>query len=381
MRLYGKRFVKRYVDSRVERRTETRDAVLWDVDWSNYVARVKIQGTNEYIIAHFPRNWKKRPYWLKEGNAVRVIHRQGVRGYVEVVGEGRAVPTPISGGALPPTAVPADGVISGLNVTATQPESMGVNVESGWFRLNGNTYYYTEEYSGYIVMDDPAPMTMGGGEIMGQGQTTITIAAAPSAGYYRYDLIAIGEDLTVDYISGEISASDPQQPTVPSDHLQLGSYILVRGGVTEIYQYDIGAVFTPREPAGLDFTLSGSYLSGEYWFESSSGEAPYPNPTMYVNVEVEDQYGQPLTPGAPGYDFTLELTNGTGDLWSSDTGWHSSQVDQDNVYASSYTFQYRRDEVSTEKSVIVTCTLNRAVPIELIQQIILLDETGIRISF
>ena len=97
MRLYGKRFVKNYVDSRVVRKTEMRDAVLWDIDWSNYVARVKIQGSNQLITAHFPRNWKKQPYWCKEGNAVRIIHRSGVRGYVEIAGEGRAIPSPVQG--------------------------------------------------------------------------------------------------------------------------------------------------------------------------------------------------------------------------------------------------------------------------------------------
>lgn len=380
MRLYGKKFARQLMDKRVERKTETRDAVLWDIDWSNHQARVKIQGSNSYVIAHFPRNWAKQPYWLKEGNAVRVLHRSGIRGYVEVIGEGRAIPAPVQGGALPPAAAPSDGVISGLNVLATNPESMAVNVESGWFRLNSNVYYYTSEYAGFMVMNDPPPMSMGSSQIMGQGLTTVDVATAPSAGYYRYDLIAIGEDLTIDYYSGEISSTDPQQPAVPSDHLQLGNYILIRGGVTEVYQYDIGAVFTTRVPAQLDFTLSGSYLSGEYHFSSASGEGAYPNPQMTVTVTVKDQYGQALTPGSPGYDMTLELERGTGTIWSGDTGWSSGEVSQDGLYGP-YGFKYQRVEDQTEYSVVLKCTLNVDPEIEASQQIVLIDESGAYIGY
>src|SRR5512137_812697 len=116
MRLYGKRYAKKFIDRRVRLKTETRDAIVWDIDYLNYVAKVKIQGSNEYVMAHFPRNWKETPYWLKKGNAVAIRHREGVKGYIEVIGEGRAIPTAVSGSSMPEPDTLPDMIISGLTV-------------------------------------------------------------------------------------------------------------------------------------------------------------------------------------------------------------------------------------------------------------------------
>ena len=78
-------------------KTESRDAIVWDIDESNFLVRCKIQGSNEYILCYYPRNWQTLPPWCKRGNAVRIAHRGGIRGNLEVIGNGRAIPTPIAG--------------------------------------------------------------------------------------------------------------------------------------------------------------------------------------------------------------------------------------------------------------------------------------------
>ena len=364
MRLYGRRYAKRFVDRRVRRKTETRDAILWDIDWANYEARVKIQGSNEYVIAHFPRNWMRQPYWVKPGNAVRVVHRSGVRGYVEIVGEGRAIPTPVQGGSFPtPSGLP-DMILTGCVMSATTPPSMGVNVTSGTFRIDDTVYYLTPGDTGYIVMDVPAPMIMGVGILMGSGVSTIEIEPAPDvSGEFRYDLVCVGTDSVLDYMSGEESIS-PEKPSVPADHLQIGDYVFVRFGVTEIEQSDIGVEFAAPQATTKTWTftpIAPATFSGEAFDWCASGPCgSYPNPECFINIRINDQYGEPLTPGAGGHSVTLQLLNGTGSVWSGNSGWNDAQVFQ-NFIASSYNFKYHRHEDAGEKSVIFIATLSRGV--------------------
>jgi hypothetical protein len=86
MKLYGRRKTLHNVDKRVERKNIDRDAIIWSVNLAQHYAYVKIQGSNTQIKAHFPQNWSYEPYWLKTGNAVRVRHRSGTRGYIEIIG-------------------------------------------------------------------------------------------------------------------------------------------------------------------------------------------------------------------------------------------------------------------------------------------------------
>jgi len=361
MRLYGQRFTKRFIDKRVNKRTETRDAILWDVDWNTYQARVKVQGSNEYIIAHFPRNWRKRPYWLKEGNSVRILHRQGIRGYVEIIGEGRAIPTPVEGSVYPPEETLEDMVLSGCDVSECTPPQMGVYITSGTFRLNGTVYFLTPDVTGYIIMDDPPPMTMGSGDIMGSGGYTVELDAAPSTpGHWRYDAICVGEDLVIDYIKGTESSS-PEKPAIPSDHLQLGEYILVQWGATVIHDRDLGALWYESVPTALGVTISSytgniqeisgeSYLSGELIFDFyPMNGSYYPNPECYMKVTVLDQYAEPLSCGAGGYDVSLQQIAGTGQVWSADSGY-DTLVSQNWTYGSYYNFKYQRDQSVSEYS-------------------------------
>jgi hypothetical protein len=378
MRLYGRRFAGRYIDKRVEGRAETRDAVLWDLDEANYQARVKIQGSNELVIAHYPRNWKRRPYWLKPNNAVRILHRSGVRGYVEIIGEGRAIPTPVSGDALPPpSSTLPDEILYGLEVTPAEPPSMGVLVSAGAFRMDGVIYYVFPESMDEIIMNDPPPMIMGSMTVMGGGIITVALNAAPAAGYYRYDLLVVGKDSVIDYIPGTPSKTSPVKPVVPADHLQIGDYIIVGWNDTVITGINIGAVFSIPVPTRLTVSVSSKTAGlidadGNFAWCDEITCGDYPNPECYVTVAVVDQYG--VTLSNPGlWRLSLELDQGTGQVWSSETGY------ADTVYAdsaSSYHFVYQRDQSGAEVSVVLKATLYRSTNIEAWAMIVLLDISG-----
>ena len=113
MRTYGKRSLRGAADKAAGQKVESRDAVLWDILLSERVCRCKVQGSSELVVARFPQNWASVPEWAKPGQAVRIAHRGGVRGYVEVAGFGRAIPTPVSGSATPVPAVPVDAILAG----------------------------------------------------------------------------------------------------------------------------------------------------------------------------------------------------------------------------------------------------------------------------
>ena len=365
MRLYGQRFVKKYTDQRVSIRVETRDAVLWDVDRSNQICRVKIQGSAELIIAHFPRNWKATPYWLKPGNAVRITHRRGVRGYTEVTGEGRAIPTPITGSVFPEGEGLSDGVIEGCEVTSRTPESMILEVSEGTYRIDDIVYYLTVAVSGYRVMNVPAPMTMGGYVLMGEVVGAYTLDPAPVEGKFRYDAFCVGTDGIVDYLKGAAVTANPVKPSVPGSHILLEDYILVVGGVTAIYAHDIGRQWSPRVPA----QFAKVYGDEEFDWDPVNN---FPETTMQITVQC--QYGWNFATTPNGYNADLELVYGSGEIWSAESGWRSDEVSQN--FTLSCTFKYRRDQIGVEHSPVMLLTLNSAQPIQDSLRITLLDVAG-----
>jgi hypothetical protein len=116
MRLYGKRFLGNAVDASIQQASETRDAVLMNVLPSQRLAQVQIQGSTELVTAFYPNNWQSTPAWLKPGNSVRITHKGGIRGNIELTGDGQVVPT-VSGNTVAPT-IPAspDAVLEGLQI-------------------------------------------------------------------------------------------------------------------------------------------------------------------------------------------------------------------------------------------------------------------------
>lgn len=83
--------------------------------------RVIAQGCKNTIVAWFNRNAQHRPSELKIGNAVLCQYKLGNRGYIEVIGNGTVIPTPVSG--APDIVIPTgpDAILTGCQVLAIPP--------------------------------------------------------------------------------------------------------------------------------------------------------------------------------------------------------------------------------------------------------------------
>ena len=310
MRTYGRKQLKRYVDRATRAKTETRDAIVWDVVEEDRVCQVKIQGSNEFIYAHYPRNITTVPDYCKIGNAVRIVHKGGNRGYMEVAGEGRAAPT---GYGTPSVPTPSDAIMSGLVMWATAPATMSVTIDAGTFRIDGTIYNSGGTDSNYYVMDDD-PIVMDDDPVaMNTSSGAIIIEASPASGYYRYDAIVLGTNGVFDVVKGIEVTANPVKPDIPADHILI-DYILVIGGVTEIDQSDIGAEWTvPRAVYILTETVPDCE-TGLVW---TIGDPPVETQTAVITSTVYDQYDAVF---AGTYTWTFEITIGDGVLFRSGAG-------------------------------------------------------------
>jgi len=397
MRLYGKKFTRRFVDKKIKKTTETRDAILWAIDQTNRFCNVKIQGSDELITAHFPQNEAMKPEWLKIGNAVRVIHRGGIRGRVEIVGHGQAIPTPQVGSSSHPTIAGAgDMILSGLQITATDPPSISVNISSGTYRIDGITYSFTEGDFGLIMsateppmeMTDPyPPATMGEASIdyvmedpalytmsdlfvpftMGETLGEFELDSAPVAGQFRYDGFEVGTDGIVHYLKGTAAFADPQFPTIDGNHIQITPWILVIGGATEITQGNIGQLWSVRVASAVE-------LSAIAEFPWNGG---YDYPETAITLSIKDQYGWAQS---GSYNATLTMLIGSGQIWSEQSGYSENSVTQ-QFSGSAYNFMYQRNQIVAERSPMflaeVTGDLNG---VSNALRIILLDSLGAEIE-
>lgn len=302
MRLYGKRFLRNRQQRAIDSHTETREAMLWDVLADQRQCRCKIQGTTKYIIAWFPENWQTTPVWLKPGNAVRIAHVGGVRGRVEVVGHGLRVPSPATGAVLPDPVDPGDTLVSGGYVTATAPPSMDVDVSAGVVRIGGVEYVFSAD--------------------------TITISTAPTTDQWRYDLIEVGADGTIDYTAGTPSgyATEPTKPAVATDHVLI-AYVFVGNAQTTVPQSSIGAFWTAPTLSYLEVTSSDFDLA---WGETDTD----------FTVTAKDQYGHTLNRASGNWQFRVKFIGGNGTL-TGDGGTSTTEVYGSG--ANSYTFNYERD--------------------------------------
>jgi hypothetical protein len=321
-----------------------RDAIVWSVDTNNFYCLVKIQGSNTTIKAHYPRNWKVVPTWLKRGNAVRIRHRAGAQGFVEVVGHGRAIPSPVEGDALPVPTEDTDGIVTGMEILEYSGGGMNVVVNDGTYKIDGTTYVYLATVTGYIVMDDPAPMTMGAGTRMGFGETItpIAISAAPAAGYARYDALVVGTDGVIDVVEGSVSAitSEPNKPNVPLDHVLVG-YLFIYGGMTSIPQNAIGVEWSVPYPSTVTITVSSPLT------QDSNGAIEFPwdvgddTPYGSITFTVKDQYGLNRNISKTA---TLSIYEGTGGVSGTISGFGSSASKTCGYYC---TFYYERNQIAT----------------------------------
>ncbi len=297
MKLYGKKFLGNRIRQAAADRIESRDAILWDVQSDQRVARVKVQGSNEYIVAHFPQSWENIPGWLKPGNSVRVAHVGGIRGKIEIVGTGQTVPTPVAGGASPALDTPIDTVLSGCRVTAQDSGSAWwVDVGSGTYRINGMTYDLDAQE---VELDPPN-------------------------GAYRYDLIYVGTDGTAHVQKGTPSIGEPTMPLPPGDTVALG-YALVFNGQDEISSIWMNVPWTTPIPRVAAIDSADPVMA---WDQTQSN----------VTVCAQDQYGNAITNRT--FYVTLEIIYGSGSLHSNEEG--DGQKVGGHTALGCYTFTYTR---------------------------------------
>jgi hypothetical protein len=327
MRSYGKRIIKRGAESAVSQKVETRYGVIWDINLSLRVAYVKIQGSNKQIKAYFSQNWTQVPSWLKEGMAVKLQHTGGIRGRIEIVGEGNLIPSAVSGSDTPTLPADEDDIITGLEVIEIPYGTwMKAMVKVGTVRLAGITTTVDA-----ITMSNSAIFAMGMGGFMGEIAGIVSIDAAPSSGNFRYDMVVIGDDLAFDYVKGTASG-DPVMPAIPADHLKCG-HILLYAGMTDITQGDIDKTYSAPYVSSLVTTIADSDLA---WAELSTT----------VTVAVEDQYGNAILSSGLGWELTLAITSGNGTI--SEPGGTSSLTSVSaftGAASNQIIFTYTRDQL------------------------------------
>lgn len=351
MRLYGKKFLKQNIITQVQQRQETRDAILWDVLPTQRLCRVKIQGSNTLIVAHYPENWVKTPTWLKPGNAVKIMHTQGVRGRIELIGHGQCIPTPVSGGTTPPVAPSPDVILTGCYISQcpNQPR-MVVLVYIGTYRITEvSEIIYT---LGPISMLYGDNFKMGDGGKMEQIAGAVAINAAPSTGYYRYDLISVGSNGVLDYTAGTPALSSPVKPSLAASHVMCGNHILVPYGRTAIAQELVGLTWSIPKPTVIVMTIADKDLS---W-------SPLQLSTT-VKVEVFDQYGNALVTTGYGWYITLEIIAGNGYVSSTEEGESDTKIGSHTGSLSYYTFGYRRDGAPGDQSPALQAVLEIEYPL------------------
>jgi len=343
MRLYeGKRF-ERQLGRRFRRHAETRDGIVWEIDENSKIVQCKIQGSDEYILCHYPRNWQTLPSWCKRGNAVRITHKGGMRSYFEVTGNGRSIPSPVEGPTLPNPEILYNGILTGgLVETAEAPLSCrALSVGATTYRINGVTYTLDMD-GGLSVMDDGNLGLMDSASwLMDTGGNLYPlIDAAPVAPLSRYDLLVVGTDGLIDIIKG-VASTSPVMPNVPADHIKLAS-VLVLGDEACIEDKYIDSLYEDRKLTQITYEISqhGAYVINENdEFEWLPDSHDYPE--CHLTVTLRDQYGWPLLG-----DYTLTLTKwiGTGEIYSSQSGWDADSVSQWIFASSSYEFSYKRDQ-------------------------------------
>lgn len=279
-------------------RTETRNAILWEIlSTTERKCRVKIQGSNEYIVAFYSQNWNRKPEWLKIGSAVRLLHVSGLRGRLEIVYDGGTVPTAIEGAdSLPSMGQPGDSRIYGLDVRAGRVPFMGVKVSPGTYRINN--VIYTFPPSGTAIMMNDPDFIMGAGGTMGTGVSSvadIVMLSAPSYPNFRYDVLCLGADGVIDVISGAAASSDPVMPSgddLPGSHVRL-CHVLLYWGMTEVKSKDIDCYWSSPYPTTVDI------IQGEKNVTYLTSEDP---PHDCIGLEtgdfqltIKDQYNHNMT--------------------------------------------------------------------------------------
>ena len=348
MKLYGKRRIAHNIDHRIIQHRPDRDAIIWSINIAAHYAMVRIQGSDTDIKAHFPKNWTDHPYWVQIGSCVRIRHRGGNTGYIEIAGEGRAIPSAQAGGSQPDIPTLTDAILTGMVVTPGTPQGMYVAVTAGTYRINGGLYVFDALPITAPIMDDPAPMVMHAASTvtMGEGEYRVAIDAAPGAGKSRYDLLSIGINGVLDYQAGTPAnfGTEPTVPTLAADHLMV-KILWIQAGVTVIDNNVVGGVWA--DPAATSFDYTCSCASCEMpW----NGGDDFTECTM--NLVIRDQYGAAST-DLDGKIMTITMApapSHTGDIKGSLTDYAGPVANpsaQSYITGSTLWFTYKRDQTAT----------------------------------
>jgi hypothetical protein len=311
---YGKRFLRNKTQRETAKRIESRDAILWDIFPDEKYCRVKIQGSNTLIRAYYPENMMQAEAWLKPGNSVRIQHVGGNRNRVEIVGHGASIPTPTGASMFPTASAGPDAVLAGCKVKPTDA-GMYVYIETGTYRIDGTTYTLSamtaaETNIATAAMGVPIDVTH-----------LVKAIDAASSTLYRFDLLVVGADGTVDLIKGT-AASTPTMPDAPTNHVALG-WVFIPPDTTDITGALINRSFAEPVVSTLTVTVADDDLT---WTETSTT----------ITVEIWDQYGRPMT--GTNWGVLGEFVSGNGTL-DGDT----TETNYTGPSSNSTTFTYERD--------------------------------------
>jgi hypothetical protein len=289
MRLYGKRFMARRTEARIGDRRESRDGVVYDISESLRYCRVRIAGTATLVRAWFPANFMRAPDWLKVGVAVRISHVGGDKSRIEVISPGLIQPSqatsPMSGGV--------DTILLGMMPTADGTGWL-VEISTGSYRIGGISYLFNP--GGALLGDG---MTLGSGITLGSGTFyEVDPISEHDEGelWFRYDAFVVGTDGVVDYVKGDEwmwvkGGSGPTKPLIPSGHVLIRNYILVRTGMEAVSQSDIGREWVAPFPDRL--IVASAY--SDPWYEPLE----YNRPTDVGVVWGGPRTYQPASPEGP----------------------------------------------------------------------------------
>jgi len=297
---------------------------------------------------------KQAPSWLRKGNAVQILHRSGIRGSIYIVGQGTTSPTPLSGDAFPDPGGLPDVMLSGGKIYATDPNSLGVIITAGTYRINDVVYNLTSEVNSLLYGQVPEIFYGQAVEIFYGDDMIFYLDVAPSVGYYRYDAFCVGEDGVIDYLKGTESV-DPVKPTIPSDHILIDTYILVIGGVSAITDAHIGMLWTEPVASSITLDIEGEGISYSLPYDNAGTPGDTGDDPQYAEadivISVLDQYGNTKTGAFP---TVLTKNVGDGDLWSEDSSY-DTEVTQ--TISNTYTFKYRREQLLDNAMVVFSVSV------------------------
>lgn len=351
-KFYNKMVGRRKIEHRIRQHTPDRDAIVWSVDAEAKIANVKIQGSNTLIQVPYHMTMFSVPSYVRPGAAVTVRHRGGNKGFWEISGTARTIPTPVSGSGSLPDQNTTDVVLTGMEVSVTDPTSWCVSISAGTYRYDEVIYVFSGTSNWYYTMDDPAPLVMGNDPVVMGGQFyAICFDPAPvTINYGRYDILVIGpHDNSVDVIKGaevNLSTTTPTMPSVPSGHILIG-WVFITGADTAITSEMVNLTYGTPAPEQTTITLSGSWVTAN---QLEWNATPPPMPDCTITISCKDQYGG--TYGFGGAMGTLTLVGGYGLVYGIYSGWRSDYALA--KHNSSITFKYQRDQDEDEFRPIFT---------------------------